>query len=61
MNNRGTAFVIILLGNPHLLEGREGKQDRATDPDGVFSLESSEAIILILMVDGAKAVISFCP
>ena len=39
MNNRGTAFVIILVGNPNLLEGREGKQDRATDPDGVFSLE----------------------
>ena len=38
MNNRGTAFIIFLLGNPHLLEGREGRQDRATNPDGVFSL-----------------------
>ena len=25
---------VVLLGDPHLLEGREGGQDGATDPDG---------------------------
>ena len=38
MNNIGTVFITFLLGNPHRLEGREGRQDRATNPDGVFSL-----------------------
>ena len=30
-----TRLVVLLLGDPHLLEGGEGGQDGATDPDGV--------------------------
>ena len=38
VNNGWTAFIVFLLGDPHLLEGREGSQDGATDPYGVFPL-----------------------
>merc|ERR1712088_749327 len=30
------AFIVFLLGDPHLLEGGEGRQDGASDPDRVF-------------------------
>merc|ERR1712088_665472 len=30
------AFIVFLLGDPHLLEGGEGRQDGSSDPDGVF-------------------------
>jgi hypothetical protein len=33
-----TALVVLLLGDPHLLEGRERSENRTTDPDGVFAL-----------------------
>ena len=33
-----SGLVILLLGDPHLLEGREGGENRATDPDRVFAL-----------------------
>jgi len=29
-------FVVFLLADPHLLEGREGRQDGTSDPYGVF-------------------------
>merc|ERR1719391_1095163 len=38
VDNGGTALVVLLLGDPHLLEGGEGGQDGATDPDGVLPL-----------------------
>merc|ERR1719447_874342 len=38
VNNAGTALVVLLLGDPHLLEGGEGGQDGAADPDGVLPL-----------------------
>ena len=31
-------FIVLLFGDPHLLEGGEGSQDGTTDPDGVFTL-----------------------
>merc|ERR1712055_139796 len=31
-------FIVLLLGDPHLLEGGEGGQDGATDPDRVLPL-----------------------
>merc|ERR1711953_1245521 len=31
-------LVVLLLGNPHLLEGGQGGQDGASDPDRVLSL-----------------------
>ena len=32
------ALVVLLLGDPHLLEGREGGKNGATDPHGVLTL-----------------------
>merc|ERR1711951_216197 len=41
VDNGGTALVVLLLGDPHLLEGGEGSQDGASDPDGVLPLGGS--------------------
>jgi len=38
VDDGGTRLVVLLLGDPHLLEGREGCKDRATDPDRVLAL-----------------------
>ena len=46
MDNSGAGFVIFLLGDPHLLEGGEGSQDGASDPDGVLSLGRSDDLDL---------------
>merc|ERR1719361_757519 len=46
VDNGWTAFIILLFGDPHLLEGGEGSQDGATDPDGVFSLRGSNDLDL---------------
>jgi hypothetical protein len=32
-----TALIVLLLGDPHLLEGREGSQNGTTDPDRVLA------------------------
>jgi hypothetical protein len=53
-------LVVFGLGDPHGLEGRERSQDGATDPERGKYLRSGGAMILIFMVLGAKAVISFC-
>ena len=69
-----TGLVVLLLRDPHLLEGGERGQDGATNPDrvpgeGEISILKTKrrtyflsggAMILIFMVLGAKAVISFC-
>ena len=39
-------LVILLLGDPHLLEGGEGRQDGSSDPDGVFPLRGSNNLDL---------------
>merc|ERR1712183_510845 len=41
VDNGWAAFVVFLLGDPHLLEGGEGSQDGSSDPYGVFSLRRS--------------------
>ena len=46
MDDAGARFVVFLLGDPHLLEGGEGSQDGASDPDGVFSLGRSDDLDL---------------
>ena len=46
MNNGGTRLVILLLGDPHLLEGGERGQDGTTDPDGVLPLRGSNDLDL---------------
>merc|ERR1711931_106117 len=46
VHNGGAGLVILLLGNPHLLEGGEGGEDGATDPHGVFPLGGSDDLDL---------------
>ena len=41
MDDTGTGLVVLLLGNPHLLECRQGCQDGATDPDRILPLRGS--------------------
>merc|ERR1719486_255761 len=36
VDNGWAALIVFLLGDPHLLEGGEGRQDGSSDPDGVF-------------------------
>ena len=36
VDNAGAALVVLLLGDPHLLEGGERSQGGASDPDGVL-------------------------
>merc|ERR1719337_714253 len=46
VNNGWAAFIVLLFGDPHLLEGGEGGQDGATDPYGVFPLRRSNDLDL---------------
>jgi len=46
VDNGWAALIVFLLGDPHLLEGGEGRQDGATDPDGVFPLRWSNDLDL---------------
>jgi len=46
VDNGGAAFVVFLLGDPHLLESGEGGQDGSTDPDGVLTLRGSNDLDL---------------
>jgi len=46
VDNAGSGLVVLLLGDPHLLEGGEGGQDGTTDPDGVFTLRGSDDLDL---------------
>ena len=46
MHNGGAGLVILLLGDPHLLEGGEGGQDGSSDPDGVLPLRGSDDLDL---------------
>jgi hypothetical protein len=41
-----SGFVVFLLADPHLLEGGEGSEDGASDPDGVFSFGWSDDLDL---------------
>ena len=34
MHDGGAGLVVLLLGDPHLLEGGEGGQDGSSDPGG---------------------------
>ena len=38
MDDGGAGLVVLLLADPHLLEGGQGGQDGASDPDRVFTL-----------------------
>merc|ERR1719481_1392362 len=38
VDNGWAALIILLLGDPHLLEGGEGSKDGSSDPDRVLPL-----------------------
>merc|ERR1712080_153918 len=46
VHDGGAALVVLLLGDPHLLEGGEGSQDGSSDPDGVLPLRRSDDLDL---------------
>jgi hypothetical protein len=46
VHNGGTRLVVLLLRNPHLLEGGERGQDGAADPHGVLALRRSHDLNL---------------
>merc|ERR1712161_153878 len=46
VDNGWAALVILLFGDPHLLEGGKGRQDGTSDPDGVFPLWGSNDLDL---------------
>merc|ERR1712127_820362 len=46
VDNGWAALIVLLLGDPHLLEGGEGRQDGTSDPDGVFPLWGSNDLDL---------------
>merc|ERR1711990_667519 len=46
VDDGGAALVVLLLGDPHLLEDGEGSQDGASDPDGVLPLWGSDDLDL---------------
>merc|ERR1719278_1497208 len=46
VHDGGAALVVLLLGDPHLLEGGEGSQDGASDPDRVLPLWWSDDLDL---------------
>ena len=41
VDNGGARLVILLLADPHLLEGGQGGQDGAPNPDRVLTLRGS--------------------
>ena len=51
MDDSRAGFVVLLLGDPHLLEGGQRGQDGSTDPDGVFALGGSDDLDL----DGGRS------
>ena len=46
MDDAGAGLVVLLLRDPHLLEGGKGSQDGASDPDGVLPLGGSDDLDL---------------
>eukprot|EP00091_Calanus_sinicus_P010255 TRINITY_DN23_c0_g1_i8.p2 TRINITY_DN23_c0_g1~~TRINITY_DN23_c0_g1_i8.p2 ORF type:complete len:101 (-),score=12.43 TRINITY_DN23_c0_g1_i8:68-370(-) len=46
VDNGWAALIVLLLGDPHLLEGGEGSKDGSSDPDGVFPLWGSDDLDL---------------
>merc|ERR1712072_1264064 len=42
VDNGWSRLIILVLGDPHFLEGGERGQDRSSNPDGVFTLRGSD-------------------
>ena len=46
MDDAGAGLVVLLLGDPHLLEGGQGGEDGAANPDRVLPLRGSNDLDL---------------
>ncbi len=46
VDDAGARLVVLLLGDPHLLEGGQRSQDGATNPDRVLTLRGSDDLDL---------------
>jgi len=46
VDNAGAGLVVLLFGDPHLLEGGQRGQDRTTDPYGILPLGRSDNLDL---------------
>merc|ERR1719348_875436 len=46
MDDGWAALIVLLLGDPHLLEGGERGKDGSSDPDGVLPLGGSDDLDL---------------
>ena len=46
MDDGGAGLVVLLLRAPEVLEGAEGRENRATDPDRVLALGGSDDLDL---------------
>lgn len=46
VDDGGARLVVLLLRDPHLLEGREGGENGTTDPDGVLALRRGDDLDL---------------
>ncbi len=46
VHNGWSTLIILLLGDPHLLEGGQRSQDGTTNPDGVLALRRSNDLDL---------------
>jgi len=46
VDNGWSRLVVLLLADPHLLEGGQGGEDGSTDPDGVLALRWSNDLDL---------------
>jgi hypothetical protein len=46
VDDLGSGLIVILLGDPHLLEGGDLGEVGAADPDGVLALRGSDGLDL---------------
>jgi hypothetical protein len=42
VNDGRAGLVVFSFGDPHLLEGRQGREDGPSDPHGVLSLRGGD-------------------
>ena len=45
VDDGGASLIVLLLADPHLLEGGQGGQDGAANPDGVFPLRGGDDLM----------------
>ena len=52
VDDGGTCLIVLLLADPHLLEGGQGSQDGAADPHGVLPLRGGDDLNTSTRVKG---------